>query len=69
MARAPKPEEAIETTGVVPNLVTHVDQSIDTALASIVAAMERELHSGRQFYTLPVGQTRGVFYSGEARVY
>ena len=54
MAQAPKPEDAVETTGVVPNLVTRVDLpgGKDTVLVSIIAAIERELNNGRQFYAL-----------------
>ena len=61
-----------ETTGAVPNLVTHVASAqghVEEALTAVVAAMERELHNGRQFYTLPIGQTWGVFYNGESRVH
>mgnify|MGYP001612769535 FL=1 len=61
----------METTGVVPNLVTCVDLpgGKDTVLVSIIAAIERELNNGRQFYALPIGQTWGVFYNGEVRTH
>ena len=68
----PDPEEL---TGVVPNLVTHIATSSqalgvrDDALAAIVGAMEREMLNGRQFYTLPIGHSWGVFYNGQASVH
>ena len=69
----PDPEEL---TGVVPNLVTHIatkSQALDvrdeTIIATIVGAMEREMLNGRQFYTLPIGQTWCVFYNGQVMVH
>ena len=60
-AVAPEPD-------ILPNLVTHV-ASHDAALQNIIAAMERELSFGRQFYAMPVSQVWGVFYNGAVAVH
>mgnify|MGYP001569346853 FL=1 len=75
MSKQAQKPEPVDVTGVMPNLVTHVatrsqaSEDRDEVLVAIAGAMERELLNGRQFYTLPVGQTWCVFYNGQARVH
>ena len=67
MKSAPKAAVAPEPD-ILPNLVTHV-ASHDAALSNIIAAMERELSFGRQFYAMPVNTVWGVFYNGAVAVH